>query len=74
MADADSSDTQLAELETFTRSLYDLSCEIDAVAQVASVDDASPIAPLGFLLSRFSERMAMQVAGLQQVLTKGHTS
>lgn len=65
MADADSSYIDLAELKRLSSGLFDLSCEIDSVAHVASLDDSSPLYHLGFLLARFSERLAVQVGELQ---------
>jgi hypothetical protein len=65
MADTDSSYIDLAELNRLSSGLFDLSCELDSVAHVASLDESSPLYHLGFLLGRLSERLATQVSDLQ---------
>jgi hypothetical protein len=73
MADADSSYTDLAELNRLSNGLFDLSCEIDSLAQISSHDESSPFYHLGSLLLRFSDRLATHVAALQ-ALGKGAPS
>ncbi|MFN7155555.1 MAG: hypothetical protein ACK4OE_17910 [Acidovorax sp.] len=76
MADTDSSYielahlTRLAEFKRASDGLFDLSCEIDSLAQVASSDESSPYYHLGSLLLRFSGRLRDRVGQLQELAVK----
>ncbi len=76
MADADSSYidlaglVQVAQLKRLSNAFFDLSCELDSLAQVTSHDESSPFYHLGSLLLRFSGRLSGQVEELQSCLSK----
>lgn len=76
MADADSSYidlaglVQVAQLKRLSNTFFDLSCELDCLAQVSSHDESSPFYHLGCLLLRFSDRLSGQVEEFQTCLSK----
>ncbi len=83
MANADSSYTDLAEtrqpgldasysellasVKRLGDEFFTLGCEVDAMAKLASFDDASPTHHVGFLLGRFADRLNAQIDALQRL-------